>query len=344
MAGLKERMLRVLLLPGATRPLAPLLRDRATIFFLHRIAVPDLRVEGHDPAQLRACLAWLRRERYELLPLAEVFRRLAHGEPFHRSVAFTLDDGYFDQATLAAQIFAEYDCPSTTFVATGFLDRELWMWWDRLEYALAESKRERLAVSIPGDPTPVLFEAGPGAAETVRRITERLKRVPDPEKRAAIDAIAAQAEVSLPKTPPARVAAMTWDDLRAAERLGMTFGPHTVTHPILSQTDDAQSRHELETCWRRLGEEAARPVPVFCYPNGTLEDFGPREVRTLADLGLTGAVLGVAGYADRNAYSDPGRGAFRVNRFSYTDRLSYVAQYASGAERAKDLLRGILGR
>ena len=59
------------------------------------------------------------------------------GPPLNRAVAFTIDDGYVEQATVAAPVFAEFDCPVTTFVTSGFLDRALWFWWDQIEYVFA---------------------------------------------------------------------------------------------------------------------------------------------------------------------------------------------------------------
>ena len=59
---------------------------------------------------------------------------------------------------------------------------------------------------------------------------------------------------------------MTWDEARAAERNGMSFGPHTVTHPVLSQTTDDCLVQELGGSWQRLKDELANPVPVFCFP------------------------------------------------------------------------------
>lgn len=332
-------MLQVLTWPGAAAPFAPLVRDRATIYFLHRVAVPDLGVAGFDPCALRRWLAHLRRRRYELVSLEEVFRRLEDGRPFQRTVAFTLDDGYFDQAVAAAPLFAEYDCPSTTFVATGFVDGSLWMWWDRLEYVLERASRRRLTVRLPDAEWPVSWSDDAERARQLASLTERLKRVPDAAKLEAIEALAREAEVELPARAPEALRAMSWDELRAAERVGMSFGPHTVTHPILSQTSDEQSRFELEECWRRLSKESASPVPVFCYPNGGRLDFGARELDTLASLGLRGGVLGESGYADRARYRAAPHGRFLVHRFSLDERVHYNVQSASGFERAKELVR-----
>ena len=68
-----------------------------------------------------------------------------------RVVAFTVDDGYADFATLAAEVFLAYDCPVTTFVTTGFLDGQVWMWWDQVEYCLTNAGRCGVVVEIGGD-------------------------------------------------------------------------------------------------------------------------------------------------------------------------------------------------
>src|SRR2546425_159452 len=118
--------------------LAPALRaigaGLLSIITLHRFADPDLQVPGHDPASLRNHLAYLRRHRYRMLSLSDVLELLndPDGGSTTAAVAFTVDDGYGDFARIGAPIFAEYDCPVTLFVPTGFVDGQLWLWWDRV--------------------------------------------------------------------------------------------------------------------------------------------------------------------------------------------------------------------
>jgi peptidoglycan/xylan/chitin deacetylase (PgdA/CDA1 family) len=132
---------------------------------------------------------------------------------------------------------------------------------------------------------------------------------------------------------------MSWDDLRSAETTGMRFGPHTVTHPILSRVDDVQARAELEGSWARLRAEARNPVPIFCYPNGGRDDFGEREIRLLGGMGLAGAVVGEPGYADARTFAKAQTARYTVRRFSCPDDHLKFIQYASGVERAKQILR-----
>ena len=324
-----------------SRAWAPFMRGRGTIFMLHRFADPDLGTVGHDPATLRAALAYLRRERYELVSLTELFRRLREATPtLDRAIAFTIDDGYLDQATVAGQLFAEFDCPVTTFVTSGFLDGTIWFWWDRIEYVFAHTARAKLDVELDSQTVRYAFDPVTGYSRAQDDFTVRCKGVPDSEKLEAIRRLATSADVELPERPPLRYAPMSWDQVRSLEQRGMSFGPHTVTHPILARATPDQSRREIEQSWQRLTTEAASPVSVFCYPNGQAQDYGDREINVLRALGFAGAVVGTTGYAELQDFERPD-GPFRVQRFSYTDDIHDVKQCVSGLERVSQLVRGV---
>lgn len=340
MASLKRLAVQTLTAPGMRHLFWPLLRDRASIFMLHRFRMPDLGVEGHDPGELGRALAEFRRRRYDLVDLEGLFRALAEGRKFSRpTVAFTIDDGYLDQSQVAAPVFAEYDAPVTTFVTSGFLDGRLWFWWDRIEYAFRRSERREVEIVLGDQRLRYSWPAGGAHIEAQADFTARCKLVSDAEKQEAIDRLAGSLDVSLPVVPPLEYRPMTWDDVRRCETRGMRFGPHTVTHPVLSRTPNEQSRMELTDGWARLCTEASQPVPVFCYPNGQSADFAEREIDTLSSLGFLGAVVGEAGYADTNRFRQSRDAAFRVRRFSYIEDIGTLLQAVSGVERAKQLVR-----
>jgi peptidoglycan/xylan/chitin deacetylase (PgdA/CDA1 family) len=301
---------------------------------LHRFNDPDTGTAGHDPAELRQTLGLLRRRGYELVELGEMFRRLRDNErPDDLGVAFTLDDGYAEQVRVAGPIFADFDCPATVFVTTGFLDQKLWFWWDRIEYVFDHARKGEAAATIGGEAVAYRWDPVEGPGRACHDFTARCKRVPDHEKHAAIEHLAEQAGVALPAQAPPRYAPMTWSELRTWEQRGITFGPHTVTHPILAQVSGAQSRDELAGSWQRLSAEARRPAPIFCYPNGQVGDFGSREIATLSELGLSGAVVGSPGYADAGEFRAGLEHRFTVRRFNYPDDSGLVSKYVSGLER-----------
>jgi len=320
---------------------APFMRGRGTIFFLHRFSDPDLGVVGHDPALLHRALAYLRRERYELVDLVDLFGRLRRADSrVDRAVAFTMDDGYLDQATVGGEVFAHFDCPVTTFVTTAFLDGMDWMWWDRIEYVFDHTARPTLEITFENEALRYVRAPAIGYEAAQADFTERCKTVPNASRVRAIQALAAAAEVEVPVKPPLRYAPLTWSQARALERRGMRFGPHTVTHPILSRTSPLQSEREIADSWQRVQAEVSEPVSIFCYPNGQSQDFGSRETTTLRTLGFAGAVVGSTGYATSEAFAAAPDGPFRVQRFGYPDDLRRVAQCASGLDRVNQLLRG----
>lgn len=336
---IQRALLGALTVPGIRGLLSPLRRGAGTVFMLHRITDAETGAVGTDPAELRRTLGFLRKRGYPLVSVEELFRRLEGSDASSEyGVAFTLDDGYAEQVRVAGPIFAEFDCPATVFLTTGFLDRALWQWWDRIEYAFETSPRKRISTSLAGEALEYWWENPRGRDAARDDFTARCKQVLNDEKLAAIERLAAAAEVDLPALAPERYAPMAWSEVREWERKGMSFGPHTVTHPILSRTADAQSHEEIWGSWERLRTMTDRPTPVFCYPNGQPEDLGAREFKTIREMGLVGALTTTMGHASASAYRARPENPFLVRRFPYPNDHRVAALFASGAERLRQAL------
>ena len=318
-----------LLASGPVTTLISRQRGVASIFMLHRFGKAR---NGHDPLVVRRLLGWLRRNRYELLDLEELFRRLGGaGPPVRHAVAFTIDDGYDDQAEVAAPLFSEYGVPVTTFLTTGFLDGAMWLWWDQIEYILQSTRLDRFGFVAEARPLDLDLTTPAGRRSSAARVAAHCKALPEAERLAAISELSRAAMVALPEVPPPEYRPMTWEQVRRCEAAGMRFGPHTVTHPILARVSDAQAKYEIEESWTRLSREVARPVPIFCYPNGTRDDFGPREFATIHGLGLLGAVTAEPGYASVRDLREPD-GAFQVPRFGFSEEHNENLRYSSRLE------------
>lgn len=338
---LRTLALKFILFPGVEALFAPFAKRCGIVFMLHRFREAPFGPAGHETAALRRGLSYLRRKRYRILTLEELLRLAAEERPIpDRAVAFTIDDGYAEQAEIASPLFAEFDCPVTTFVTTGFLDRQLWFWWDQIEYVFSNASVAALRTRL-GDKILEYSLSTPDArSAAIADLTVRCKSVSNEEKLHAIQDLADVGRVRIPDEAPPRYAPMTWDQLRQCERRGMTFGPHTVTHPILSQVSTEQSKWEITESWRRLCEEASRPVPIFCYPNGGTADYSDREISYLEEIGFLGAVVGSDGFVSADAMGRHRFAAFTTRRFPFPDDMSHLIQWVSGAERMKYFLRG----
>jgi peptidoglycan/xylan/chitin deacetylase (PgdA/CDA1 family) len=339
---LKRIFLSPLSAPGVAQALATVTGTQATIFMLHRFSVPDLGIRGHEPASVRRNLAYLRKQRYQLLSLADLFQKLLHQEPLERAVAFTIDDGYFDHGQIAAPIFQEFDCPVTTFLVSSFAEGQSWFWWDKLAYIFEETKRPALNARLGSAMIPYATDSPEARESACQDLNRRCSNASEADRLRSVLDLSREAEVELPQAPPARFAALTWDDARSLESRGMTFGPHTVTHPVLSSTPAEQAEFEISESWKRVSSEVSRPVPIFCYPNGRRRDYGEREISAVRRLGLWGAVEGEGGNVSAAGFEESESARYQIPRFGYSDSLPHLLQCVSGVETVKARIRGAL--
>ena len=340
-----KRLALAALTSGYLSPLVrPLVRGADTILTLHRFDEPGRGIRGQDPRALRADLAYLRKHRYELVSVGDVVDRFIE-RPANGSaaIAFTVDDGYYDWFEVAAPIFAEFDCPVTVFLATGFIDGDLWNWWDQVEYLVESTAHTSLRIS--GDAEWAYEWSTPAERQrAATQLVHRLERIPTARKLELIAVMGALLEVPLPRYAPPRYAPMTWDQVRSAARHGATFGPHTVTHPILAQSTDAECRFEIEESWRRVRQETDAVVSVFAYPNGQPHAVTMREAAEVARAGMVGAVTTRQRYVERAAPRAEPLAQYLVPRFPYPLDRAHLVQLTTGLERAKlALTRAING-
>jgi peptidoglycan/xylan/chitin deacetylase (PgdA/CDA1 family) len=340
--AVKRSILNLALSPRITPLWAPLTWNRVAIFTLHRFLEKERGVRGDDPEVLRDTLERLRRRRYNLIDLEAAIHLLSEPSPhLAHSVVFTIDDGYWDSAAVAAEIFLAYDCPVSIFLTTGFIDGKVWLWWDQVEFLCLKTKKETVDVRLGADTLTLTFGDEEQRFNLAASLWSLCKRVSESEKQDFIQALSAATETQGPSRPPPQYAPMSWDDARRLEKMGVRFGPHSVTHPVLARTSHLQAEREIIESWERLKHELENPLPVFAYPNGESGDFGQREFDLLRQEGLRAALSLEERYASRSAIVGCHSGRYSIPRFGYSSEPDQVCFVASGAGRIANRLRRI---
>lgn len=299
---------------------------------LHRFAMPDLGVAGHEPKALRNHLEYLRARDYDLLALGDLLEKIENNVPFtRRAVVFTVDDGYADFAEVAAPIFAAYDCPVTVFLITDFVSGKLWNWFDRVLWMVSHSPRSGVDVAVGGTTLHLRWRDKAERVLAYEVLVEELKLVTDEEKESMLLSLAVQLECDLPSGVPASDRAMTWDDVRRCASNGVTYGPHTVDHPVLSRVSAARSEREITQSWRVVEANTDAVVPVFCYPNGGIRDFSDREKQIVRRAGMRAALTTIEGGVGCRGPVD----LFAVPRYAYEEPRAAFIQSVSGLAAAR---------
>lgn len=340
-AGLRGLVRRLLTHPLVLRGASALSGGHATICFLHRFSEAEDSSGAFPVPVLRSHLQWLRSHRYRLVSLGTLLDELHEGKPIlPRTVVFTIDDGYADFHQLASPVFEEFDCPATVFLVTGFIDDRAWLWWNRIEYGFAHTLLKEWRLEAAG----AALDHGRSdahqrqiAAETV---TERLKWLPAGQRDAAIKALLTNLEVDIPSRATSEFAPMTWAEIRELNEGIFSFGPHTVTHPVLSLESDASARAEIAGSWSRVQAEVPGAVQAFCFPNGDPLSFGSRELGILSEIGpLASVSTSQRSVSARIGFPKAERLMAPLPRFQLESDFARFVQVVSGVDRLKEFLR-----
>lgn len=274
------------------------------------------------------------KQNYRPVTLSELATCIREQRPIPpNTVVITIDDGYQDFYQFAYPILREEGIPATFFVATGFVNRDLWLWTDKVEWLLREQFRLPEGRQVSG------FTIESGVYDEQRRsalgkaLLTHLLSISDNEKNQCITALSQMISRPLPTEAPTDFSAVTWKHLREMQENGIEIGGHTVTHPSLGQVDYAQAEGEILGCMRNLKENLGEGPRTFCYPNGMPSDFQSFLPGLVAKAGFVGACVA---FPDSHGCHN----RFAIRRHSSGENWFQFEKAISGMEFLGHRLRG----
>lgn len=301
---------------------------KAAVFMFHRFSDGGVG-NGTDITMLRQMLTTLRKQGLTFMRLRDLLTHVAERRELPGPTAvFTVDDGYADFEYLAAPIFEGFDSQPTVFVVTEFVAARQWNWWDRVYESFAQTRMREIVLTCGSQHHRFDMSQPLERRANARAFIETLKWVPDAERLTALSQMGEWLDVGLASAPPPAYAALGWDAVRRLERNGVDFAPHTMTHPMLSRVSAEQLRQEVDGSWSALKREVRDPTPIFCYPNGSPDSFGQREIDVVRASGLAGAVAFRRRYVSPSSCSGDDR--FSISRFPVPSDVSAASYVASG--------------
>jgi peptidoglycan/xylan/chitin deacetylase (PgdA/CDA1 family) len=255
---------------GAFAPFRMMNRHKFLILTYHRFS----KVEDGRSTSVQSFAEHLEylKSHYTVLPLSRIATLVAKGEGLPASVvAVTIDDGFSDSYELAFPLLQRHRLPATLFVVTDFIDRKVWLWTDKLRYLTKQAPTHVKTLEFLDHKLTIDLNGPDSRLNVANRVNSILKSLPESVKESALEEIALNFQIELPKLPPADYGPATWDQLREMERECVEIGSHTMTHPILPNTTDEQLERELTGSRARLEEVLGHPMKLFCYPNGSFD-------------------------------------------------------------------------
>jgi peptidoglycan/xylan/chitin deacetylase (PgdA/CDA1 family) len=306
-------------------------RGRGAIFTLHHVRPKQprpLQPSGHlevTPDFLGQTIERLAAEGYEFISLAEVPARLASQarQPF---AAFTLDDGYRNNAEYALPVFARHGVPFTVFVTRGFAERSHSLWWETLGDML--SQQAELTFDFGSGPELIDLTSEARKFDAFDRFADHVAATDEASAVSRINAAARRHGIE----PLQITADLTMDakELAALARNPLvSLGAHTISHRALSRLSPEDARAEmLQSADYVETLTGTRPTSI-AYPYGTRRAIGARDYAIAQELGFAVAVTtqpGTLGDRHMNQLT----GLPRISLNGYYQQARYVSALASG--------------
>lgn len=313
--------------------LFPHVGGRGLIFTLHHVRpkVPQ-RFEPNEHLEvtpefldvtIRQCLA----EGLVPVRLEDLPHLLADPNDRRRFVAFTLDDGYRNNAEHAAPVFRRHQVPYTIFVTSGFVRRTASLWWEVL--ALLTQRLPEFSLDIGSGVETFSCRTHGDRVQTFNAICRAVNSgLQDPVSTRLNDICTTH---GMDTANLVADLVMTEAELRtlADHDPLASFGGHTITHPVLSRLDDQRLDHEIRQSMLDVAEMTGRQITTFAYPYGTSCAFDQRAFAAAARAGARIAVTTRPGVLTAASLEQP----MAINRVSLNglyQKAHYVPALISG--------------
>jgi peptidoglycan/xylan/chitin deacetylase (PgdA/CDA1 family) len=279
-------------LPGAGR-LWPRAAGRGVVFTLHHVR--PHRTDAFSPNALLSVTpefleqAILVSIEGGLTPVAleDLPRLLADPGDKRRFAAFTLDDGYRNNAEYAAPIFRKHNVPYTIFLTEGFVERTRSLWWETAEALLRKASSFRFDFGDGAEDVPLATAAQKSTA--FARIAQLIQSADEDAVVDRVDRVASAHGID----PLGLTGDLVMDagELRtlATDRLAR-FGGHTLTHVNLKRVPPARLQAEIAGSMTAVERLVGYRPKTFAYPYGFPSAVGDREVEAVAEAGFSVAV------------------------------------------------------
>lgn len=205
-------------------------------------------------------------------------------------IAITFDDGYEDNYLYAYPILRKYSIPTTIFCTTGFISTKKILWFDKIRMAFKNTNESYLNLKNgPGYPLTTLREK----LYALYSVMEMVTYLEEEKKISFINWLFNTLKVE--ESKDLSVNMLTWEQIKEMKNNGISFGAHTVSHPILTILPHHRIIEEVFESKKIIEEHIGTRVECFAYPNGKEKDFNNDIKNILQKVGYSCAVTTISG-------------------------------------------------
>jgi len=194
-----------------------------------------------------------------------------------RQLTITFDDGYANNLYVLAPIIKKNNIPIIIYLPAGLIDNNEIYWSNKVSFCIGRTERKRIEF-MAGAKRIVLDLSNPKSRISALITAKKtLFNISETDRKKAIFEIISSCDVDFRDNIDLRP--MSWEELKKLKKqLGdlVSFGSHTLTHPLLSKISDAEIIKELSESRKMISKKLVK-TDHLSYPFG---DYDSRVITT----------------------------------------------------------------
>ncbi len=225
---------------------------------------------------------------YNVIDFETLVERYEKKQSLRGCVVITFDDGFSDNYELAYPVLKQYKLPATIFLTTDFINKKSTPWFIKFRYAFMETPKKHIQIKI--EDTDYNFPTNNQIERKVTsdKVMSYMRSCPEEQRVQLLDTLYEILEIENFK--PLENLMLNWDQIREMSGHGISFGAHTESHPVLSQTTIERAMQEIKNSKDIIETETKKQVYSFAYPFGKKSDFSQELIPIIKKLGFKCAV------------------------------------------------------
>jgi len=277
-------------------------RKKATYIILmyHKIDIPSDYFPSLDPEIFQKQIEFIRKK-YSIISLEDILNGKIIKENKKPKFIITFDDGYRCIYKYAYPILKKYNMPATVFLTVESIEKNIPIWTDILAYYIKTTSQRKLKIRVQHKE--YLFDLSDETKKLIalKQLKNILKMIDDKEREEIMSSLKNKLEVDTPNEEILYM--LSWDKIREMAKNNISFGSHTMTHPILTRVSLGTAGKEIFESKRIIEEKIGKPVITFAYPNGEAMDFNAQIKNLVKEAGYKVACTTI--YGSNNCDTDP---------------------------------------
>jgi CelD/BcsL family acetyltransferase involved in cellulose biosynthesis/peptidoglycan/xylan/chitin deacetylase (PgdA/CDA1 family) len=207
---------------------------------------------------------------FDIVSLEDLLNMSTERRREGNAIAITFDDGYRDNHSDAFPILRQFSIPAAVFLTADCVDRGDAPWFDKVSLAVKKTQQlyldchfataKRYSLRSSSEKLTALNEILAGLRSL--QDTRRLKEIERMKEKLKMEDNGELSDLML-----------TWEHIREMQRSDISFGSHTLTHPVLSKLSAERAEEEIYQSKKIIEERLGTPVNLFAYPFGKRHDF-----------------------------------------------------------------------